>query len=53
MKRSKIIKLFDLPISSHEMRRRCYSIKGIAPTLTANMGMGGGNVPWLLLDEKN
>lgn len=49
----KIIKLFDLPIKGFDITKRVYSIKGISPTLNAGMGLGGGIVPWLLIDVKD
>lgn len=48
-----MIKLFDLPIKGFDIRKRVYSINGISPTLNAGMGLGGGCVPWLLIDAED
>ena len=36
----------------YNQTRQIYDIKGIAPTLTAGMGMGGGTIPFILVTDK-
>lgn len=51
--KNKIIKLFNLPIKGFDIKKRVYSIYGISPCLPAGMGLGGGIVPWLLVDGQD